>query len=179
MTDFTHILAATDFSSGSIAALERGFLIAKAAGIRYSVIHAVDEGAVASFRRLIEGKFDHLSKSVEEEAQKRLTQVVSDASHDCGLSAELRLEHGPAWAAVSALASESDVDLIVPRRSRPSTSFSVNSTVSTPRSASCCSPRPIVRRCSIRRYCASVGSIAKFQSIAPTKTGASPFSTCI
>lgn len=113
MTDFTHILAATDFSSGSIAALERGFLIAKAAGIRYSVIHAVDEGAVASFRRLIEGQFDLLSKSVEEQAQKRLTQVVSEASRDCGLRAELRLEHGPAWAAVSVLASESDVDLIV------------------------------------------------------------------
>jgi nucleotide-binding universal stress UspA family protein len=113
MTDFTHILAATDFSSGSIAALERGFLIAKALGIRYSVIHAVDEGAVASFRRLIEEKFDLLSKSVEEKARKQLTQVVSDASRDSGLCAELHLENGPAWAAVSALASESDMGLIV------------------------------------------------------------------
>ncbi|PPD09692.1 MAG: hypothetical protein CTY36_03015 [Methylocystis sp.] len=111
--NFTHILAATDFSESSVSALERGFLIAKGAGVRFSVIHAVEDGAVTSLQRLFEEAFDPLAKNVEEKARRQLAQVVSDASLNCGVCAELRLENGPAWASVCALADTTDVGLII------------------------------------------------------------------
>lgn len=112
-TKFTHILAATDFSGSSISALKRGFLIAKAAGARYSVVHAIDNGALTSLRRLFDETFDPFSKTFEEKAWKQLGEVVSGASQDCGIYAELRLENGPAWAAVCSIADSTDAGLIV------------------------------------------------------------------
>ncbi|MDP3554024.1 universal stress protein [Methylocystis sp.] len=113
LQNITHILAATDFSDTSISALERGFLIAKAAGARYSVVHAVDDGALTSLRRLFDETFDPFPKDAKEKAREQLEKVVSGASQDCGLCAELRLENGSAWAAVCSLADTTDAGLIV------------------------------------------------------------------
>jgi len=113
LQNITHILAATDFSDSSISALERGFLIARSAGARYSVVHAVDDGGLTALRRLFDETFDLFSKDAQEKAREQLEKVVSGASQDCGLCAELRLENGPAWAAVCSLADTTDAGLII------------------------------------------------------------------
>jgi len=113
MGRLTHIFTGTDFSAGSSAALERCFLIAKAAGARCSVIHAIDHGAAASLRRLFKGEFDLVSNDAENKARKRLAELASDASKKYQVSAETRVDNGPGWAAVCAGADASDAALIV------------------------------------------------------------------
>jgi nucleotide-binding universal stress UspA family protein len=111
--NFTHILTATDFSESSASALERGFLVAKGGGARFSIIHAVEDGVVTSLQRLFEEAFDPLSKNVEEKARQQLADVVSAAGRNYGVCAETRLEHGPAWASVCSVADTTDVGLII------------------------------------------------------------------
>jgi CPA2 family monovalent cation:H+ antiporter-2 len=68
---------------------------------------------VTSLQRLFEEAFDPLSKDVEEKARKLLAEVVSAAGRNCGVCAETRLEHGPAWASVCSVADTTDVGLII------------------------------------------------------------------
>lgn len=113
MAQLKNILAATDLSSSSSQAVDRGFLIAKATGARYTVMHALGLDALAPLRELLGENARAVSQKISDEARERLTEIVSDsaANHDVTVSAQL--EHGLAASAIPAYAEATDVDLVV------------------------------------------------------------------
>lgn len=113
MNTFHHLLAATDLSSSSLHALDRGFQIAGQTGARYTVLHALELDALAQLRELLGGDTSVLSRRIADEMREALTRIVADASRNRGVSAALRIEPGTAAAAVHRCADEVAADLIL------------------------------------------------------------------
>ena len=113
MTSFHHLLAATDLSSSSLHAVDRGFLIAGQTGARYTVLHALELDALAQLGELLGGDISAVSRRIADGMRDALTQVVSDPSRNRGVSAALRIEPGMAAAAVRRCAYEVGADLVL------------------------------------------------------------------
>jgi CPA2 family monovalent cation:H+ antiporter-2 len=108
-----HILAATDLSSSSSQAVDRGFLIAKVSGARYTIMHALGLDALAPLRELLGENADAVSQKIFVEARERLTELVSDSPWAQDVTANLQIERGQAALAITAYAETNAVDLVV------------------------------------------------------------------
>lgn len=113
MAQLKNILAATDFSNSSIQAVERGFLIAKAAGSNFIVVHALGLDALSSLRTLLGENIAAVEQKVSDEAREQLLELVSDATRNQGVTARIQLEHGLATTAIPQYAEAIGADLIL------------------------------------------------------------------
>ena len=76
MKAFKHLLAATDFSSSSLHAVDRGFLLAGKSGARYTVVHALGLDALEQFRGLLGVELSGLSRKITDDMHDALAQIV-------------------------------------------------------------------------------------------------------
>lgn len=113
MSPLQHILAATDLSSSSQEAVDRGFLLAAASGARYTVLYALGLDALMPMRSLLGERAAAVSDKIVEEARAGLQQSVSDASRTHGVVPELRVEDGLPGVAIPAYAQAAPADLVV------------------------------------------------------------------
>jgi CPA2 family monovalent cation:H+ antiporter-2 len=108
-----NILAATDLSSSSSLAIDRGFVVAKATGARYTVIHAVGMDALAPLRGLLGEDADAVSQKIMDEARKRLAEVVADSPVKGDVQAHLQVERGLAASAIPVWSEAAGIDLVL------------------------------------------------------------------
>lgn len=115
MHAITNILAATDFSSASILAVDRGFMLAKANQATYSVIHALGSDMQVSLRRVMgsETSSDALCNSILDNTKTQMRDLLSECPNGQGLTAHLLIEPDSASTAVPAMAKHLKADLIV------------------------------------------------------------------
>jgi len=113
MTPFRHLLAASDLSTSSLHAVDRGFQIARVTGAGYTVLHAMGLDALSGLRELLAGRTAALSENITQEAHETLTRMVSDPVRNLGVSAQVVLEDGPAAVVVPQQADALDADLVL------------------------------------------------------------------
>lgn len=113
MKPLTHILAATDLSAASLDAVDRGFLLAKAAGAQLTVIHALGLDPLAPLRELLGEHVAAFTQKASDAAHNALQRLVGDPARNHGLTATLRIEPGPPLAAIVGYAQASAPALIV------------------------------------------------------------------
>jgi len=109
----THLLAATDLSSSSLHAVDRGFQLASQTGARYTILHALGLDALAQLRELLGGDTTDVSRKITDDARDALIRILGDPSRNCGVVAELQLEPGTPASAVPRYAEATDADLIL------------------------------------------------------------------
>lgn len=109
----THLLAATDLSSSSLHAVDRGFELASQIGARYTILHALGLDALAQLRELLGGDTSEVSRKIADEARDALTRIADDPSRNRGVAAELQLEQGTPASAVPRYAEATHADLIL------------------------------------------------------------------
>lgn len=100
MSEIRHILAATDLSSSSLEAVDRGFLVAAATGARYTVLHALGLDALAPMRALLGGRAEAVAARLVEDAQRALAQAVAESATAHGVQPQLQVAQGAAVDAV-------------------------------------------------------------------------------
>lgn len=110
MQAFKHILVATDFSSSSERALELAVKLATAFGAKLTLLH-VWEIPVYPYMDFVLNSAD-LLRSVEEAAEQRLSDVLSDLQKQVPTTRSL-LKMGVPWEQILATATEEEVDVIV------------------------------------------------------------------
>lgn len=113
MTSLEHLLAATDRSELSLRAVDRGFLLARDSGARFTVMQALALGPLEELRNWLGDQTTTLSHAIEAEARAALAQIVGDPARNHGVAAEIRLEPGLALAAVPQCARELGADLVL------------------------------------------------------------------
>lgn len=113
MQDLQHITIASDFSEGALAAMDRGFQIARQAGARCEVIHALGLDALAPLRALLGSRTNEVSEKITEDARARLQAQVNQIGHSVGVNTLLRVEAGQAAQVIHAQAQASAANLVV------------------------------------------------------------------
>jgi len=113
MAKIQKILAATDLSSSSSQAIDRGFLIAKTNGAEYIVMHAVGIDALSSLREFLGENVDAVSEKIVDEARGRLTEMVACSPARDDVTADLQVERGLAASAISSFSETAGVDLLL------------------------------------------------------------------
>jgi len=113
MTRLQNILAATDLSTSSLHAVDRGFLIAGHSDARYTVVHAMGLDALAPLREMLGEHATVVAGKVAAERREALERVLSDAMRNRGVAADLRLEAGTATQVVPDFARTLNADLIL------------------------------------------------------------------
>jgi len=113
MRGLKQLLAATDFSSSSLEAVNRGFQIASASGAHLTVLHALGLDALAPLRGLLGGDISVMSRQIADEMRGALAEIVADPARNRGVTASLQLEPGMAAAAVPRCADAIAADLIL------------------------------------------------------------------
>lgn len=113
MNEIRHILAATDLSSSSLEAVDRGFLVASATGARYTVLYALGLDALTSMRALLGVRADEVSARLLEDARQELAQAVAESTDTQGVQPFLQVEPDHAGDAVTRYAQEKGVDLML------------------------------------------------------------------
>jgi len=113
MARLSHILTATDLSSSSLHAVDRGFRLAQATGARYTVAHALGIDALAPLRELFGANNAAITEKIVDEARDKLGGILAQPERNRGISASIRLEEGQASAAISAFADADQADLLL------------------------------------------------------------------
>ncbi len=113
MAEIKNILAATDMSSNSSQAIDRGFLIAKARGARFTIVHAVGIDALAPLREWLGENTEAVSEKILDEATGRLAEFVSDSPVKDDIPVELHIERGLAGSAIPAFVETAEIDLVL------------------------------------------------------------------
>ena len=113
MTSLKTVLAATDLSSNSAAALDRGALIAKAAGARYDVVHATGRGLTEALREFLGENVEAISGRLVEKAREQLIKAASEACGASEIGVSVHVKTGSAAEAIPACAESLCSDLIV------------------------------------------------------------------
>lgn len=113
MKPLTHILAATDLSAASLDAVDRAFLLAKAAGAHLTVIHALGLDPLAPLRELLGEKAATFTQNASDAAHNALQQLIGDPARNHGLTAALHIEPGQPLAAIVGYAQATSPALIV------------------------------------------------------------------
>ncbi|WP_430230409.1 universal stress protein [Nitrosomonas communis] len=94
MAEIKNILAATDLSDSSSQAIDRGFLLARVSGARFTIIHAVGIDALAPLRELLGENADDVSQKILDEASERLAEFVADSPIKDGIPVNMHIERG-------------------------------------------------------------------------------------
>jgi nucleotide-binding universal stress UspA family protein len=113
MAELDHILTATDLSSTASQAIDRGFLIAKSSGARYTVMHAIGMDALAPLRQFLGENVEAVSQKIVDEARERLAELVAESPTQDSVTADLQVERGLAATAVPAFSESAGVDLVL------------------------------------------------------------------
>jgi len=107
------LLAATDLSSSSLHAVDRGFLIASMCGAKYAVLHALGLDALAPLREYLGDDAPAVSQRIGDATRVELTRILERASRNLGVSADLELVAATAATAIPNYADAIDADLIL------------------------------------------------------------------
>jgi nucleotide-binding universal stress UspA family protein len=113
MDGIKHLLVATDLSSGSFAAIDRGFLLAGNRAARLTILHAVGIDALAPLRGWLGGDADAVSQKLLDEAGERLAEQVAESASKDRVAAELRVERGLAGVVIPEFCANAGVDLVL------------------------------------------------------------------
>ena len=113
MTTINKILTATDFSSGSIAAINRGYLIAKANNADYSVLHVVHEGALALLHEWITTEAAAVSEKILEQARIQLKTFVAESMDTADPAPKTRVERGYPVEVIPSICHAEGINLLV------------------------------------------------------------------
>lgn len=113
MTTIRSIVAATDFSPGSNAAVERAVQLAVAHGASLRLLHAFDVGAWHSLKGIFDLQRLTLSPPPDVRLQQRLTDLAASLTKQTGLQVEARFTVGDADSAINAYATAHDISLVV------------------------------------------------------------------
>jgi len=113
MTVIKKILVATDLSSNSAKAIDRGFLLAKTCGAHLSIVHAVGIETLAPLREWLGADLGAVSQKILDEAKERLEEVVADSSMKEGIPADLHVEEGFAGSVIPKLSENEGIDLVL------------------------------------------------------------------
>lgn len=113
MSEIRHILAATDLSSNSLNAVDRGFLLAAATGARYTVLHALGLEALAPLRAVLGERAGDVSAHLRTSARLELEQAVAESTAAQGVQPTLHVDEGLVSDVVTRFAHEQGVDLVV------------------------------------------------------------------
>jgi len=113
MAELKKILAATDLSSNSTEAIDRGFLVAKSSGAHYLVMHAVGMDALAPLREFLGEHANAVSEKILVNAHERLAELVSTSPSQHNIPVDLQIEHGLAASAIPAFSDTAGIDLIL------------------------------------------------------------------
>ncbi len=113
MQSIHHILAATDLSPLSLHGVDRGFMVARTTGARYTVLHALGLDALGPLRNLIGAKADKVTHKALAQQRAALEAVAADPAHNKGVAGTVEVEEGMATTVVPARASALDADLVV------------------------------------------------------------------
>jgi hypothetical protein len=87
MARLSHILTATDLSSSSLHAVDRGFMLAQATGARYTVAHALGVDALAPLRELFGANNAAITRKIVDEAREELSGILAQPERNRGISA--------------------------------------------------------------------------------------------
>jgi len=108
-----HILAATDMSAGALFAVDRGFMLARTTGARYTILNALGLDALGPLRNLIGAKADKVARKAVVQQRAALEALAADPARSKGQAAEVQVEAGMATSVVPAQAVASAADLVV------------------------------------------------------------------
>ena len=106
------VLAATDLSSPSRQAADRAAAIARAAGARLQLVHAVSGGALAQLQRLL-GWDSAIEQSLIEQTRQALEAMAAELRAAHGSAVDAALLHGPVLEALTRQAEDIRADLVV------------------------------------------------------------------
>jgi CPA2 family monovalent cation:H+ antiporter-2 len=115
MSNIKNILAATDFSSASMQAVDRGFMLSHANHAKYSLIHALGSDMQQALLRVTGSSSSSaaLCTSILEHTEAQMRELLSQCPNGHGLEAALIIEPDSASRAISATAKQIGADLIV------------------------------------------------------------------
>lgn len=115
MSHIKNILAATDFSSASMLAVDRGFMLAHANHAKYSLIHALGSDMQQALLRVTGSSTSTaaLCNSILEQTETQMRELISQCPNGHGLETALIIEPDSASRAISATAKRIGADLIV------------------------------------------------------------------
>lgn len=108
-----HVIAATDLSSASLMAVERGFDISRITSARYTVMHALGLNALGPLQDLLGEQADSVTSKLIDKQRNELNSIISDTSRNRGVAAEILVEEGLASAVIPAHAASTCADLVV------------------------------------------------------------------
>lgn len=113
MTKIFSIVAATDFSPGSSAAVERAVQLAVAHGASLRLLHAFDVSAWHSLKGVFDPQRLTLSPPPDVRMQQHLTDLAASLMTQTGLEVEARFTVGDADSAINAYVTAHDISLVV------------------------------------------------------------------
>jgi nucleotide-binding universal stress UspA family protein len=144
MKPIRRVIVATDFSAGSMRAVERAALLARSHGACLDLLHAFDTGAWKSLRAVFDMK--HLAGEAPREAElrQRLATLAESLAARGGLDVESHFGLGVPAAAIEARVKATHAGLVVvARRSDPGVAGVSSTLLRVLRSAPC--PLLVVR----------------------------------
>jgi len=113
MAEVKESLAATELSSSAAQAIDRGFVLARAIGARFTIMHAVGIDALAPWRELLGERADTVTEKIVEEATGRLAELVSESPVKDDVPVALHIERGVAGTVMPVFAETAGVDLVL------------------------------------------------------------------
>jgi CPA2 family monovalent cation:H+ antiporter-2 len=113
MSGAAPILAATDLSAPARHAVERAGRLAARSGATLHVVHALELDALDSMRDMLGLSVRTAKVELEADAQRRLTELLTDAALPSSLTVEARVVSGRPLDVVTSEASAREVSLIV------------------------------------------------------------------
>lgn len=108
-----HIFAATDLSDYALRVVDRGFQLARTAGARYTVMHALGLDALGPLRNLIGEQAEEVTHKVRERQHAALQAITADPARHQGVTPGLLVEEGLAAVVVPSQAAACQADLVV------------------------------------------------------------------
>jgi nucleotide-binding universal stress UspA family protein len=112
MTALKNLLAATDFSSPSRQAADRAARLAKTAGARLRLVHALSGGALARLQQWM-GWDSAIEQAFMEQTRRALEEMAGELSAARGVAVESALVHGAVLEEITRQVEEMDADLVV------------------------------------------------------------------
>lgn len=115
MLNLQNVLAAADFSSSSLLAIDRGFLVARLNHAKYSVMHALDTSTLKSLEMIAGSTLDvdKLRDQILTHTRDELSEFVSESEHTGTYPVELFVDAEPATQAIPARASRLHANLVI------------------------------------------------------------------
>lgn len=113
MSPSNPVLVATDLSSMSLHAVDRGLQIAADTGTDCTVMHALGVDALAQWRELLGTHSAAVEQRIADEARDTLTQWIAEPARNREVSTNLHIEAGAANTAILAHADAIGAGLIV------------------------------------------------------------------